>query len=220
MCGRFALAVEPELIQQQFQLAALPPLQPRYNIAPTHHVPAITNEAADQLTLLRWGLIPSWAKDMTGASKMINARAETVAEKPAFRAAFKRRRCLIPASGFFEWQTREDGKAPMYIQLKSAPVFALAGLWEVWHSAQGDEVRTFTLITTEANSFMQAIHDRMPVILHPQDYGLWLQSGDAPASALLPLLRPYDPVDMTAYEVSRLVNRPAVDAPEVIVPVA
>ncbi|MDZ4763864.1 MAG: SOS response-associated peptidase [Chloroflexota bacterium] len=220
MCGRFALVVEPDLLQQTFQLASLPAVAPRYNIAPTQYLPVITNDAPHDLTVLRWGLIPSWSKDASSASKMINARSETAADKPAFRAAFKRRRCIIPASGFFEWQAREDGKTPMFIHLKSAPLFGLAGLWEIWHSAQGDEMRTLTILTTEANTFMQPIHDRMPVILDPADYALWLQSGDVPADPLRALMRPYDPSDMAAYEVSKLVNRPTMDGSDVIRPVA
>lgn len=220
MCGRFALVVEPEILQQSFQLASLPDIPPRYNVAPTQHVPVITNDEPHDLAFLRWGLIPSWAKDDSSASKMINARSETVADKPAFRAAFKRRRCIVPASGFFEWQKREDGKAPMYIQVKSSPVFGLAGLWEIWNNPQGDELRSFTILTTDANTFMESIHDRMPVILHPDDYGTWLQSGEVAADKLQKLLRPYDPADMTAYEVSKMVNRPAADVPDVIAPVA
>lgn len=220
MCGRFVLAADPETLQQAFNLASLPDIQPRYNIAPTQIIPVITNEAPYTLSMLRWGLIPSWSKDMSVASKMINARAETAAEKPAFRAAFRRRRCLIPATGFYEWQARENGKTPMFIHLKNAPVFAFAGLWEVWHSPQGDEVRSVTILTTEANSFMRSIHDRMPVILHSADYKTWLDSSEMPADVLRSLLRPFEAAEMTAYEVSRMVNRPTMDVPELIAPVA
>jgi putative SOS response-associated peptidase YedK len=220
MCGRFALAADPELVQQAFNLATVPVLSPRYNIAPTQEVAVITNENPHDVTLLRWGLIPSWSKDASGAAKMINARSETVDQKPSFRAAFKRRRCIIPATGFFEWQARESGKAPMYIFLKSRPVFGIAGLWEVWRSPQGMDVRSFTVLTTDANSFMQPIHDRMPVILLPEDYSLWLQPGDAPPTPLRMLLKSYEPSEMAAYEVSKLVNRPAIDTADVIAPVA
>lgn len=220
MCGRFVLAADPETLQQAFNLASLPDIQPRYNIAPTQIIPVITNEAPDTLSMLRWGLIPSWSKDMSVASKMINARAETAAEKPAFHAAFRRRRCLIPATGFYEWQARENGRTPMFIHLKNAPVFAFAGLWEVWHSPQGDEVRSVTILTTEANSFMRSIHDRMPVILHSADYKTWLDSSEVPADVLRSLLRPFEAAEMTAYEVSRMVNRPTMDVPELIAPVA
>jgi putative SOS response-associated peptidase YedK len=220
MCGRFVLAADPASLQQAFNLASLPDIQPRFNIAPTQFIPVITNEAPDALSMLRWGLIPSWSKDMSAASKMINARSETAAEKPAFRAAFRRRRCLIPATGFYEWQARENGKTPMFIHLKTAPAFAFAGLWEIWHSPQGDEVRSFTIMTTEANSFMRSIHDRMPVILHPADYSTWLESAEVPAEVLRSLLRPFEAAEMTAYEVSRMVNRPTMDVPELIAPVA
>jgi putative SOS response-associated peptidase YedK len=220
MCGRFVLAADPASLQKAFSLASPPDIQPRYNIAPTQTVPVITNEAPNALSMLRWGLIPSWSKDMSAASKMINARAETAAEKPAFRAAFRRRRCLIPATGFYEWQARENGRAPMFIYLKNTPVFAFAGLWEIWHSPQGDEMRTFTIITTEANSFMRTIHDRMPVILHPADYETWLDTSDVPVEVLCSLLRPFEAAEMHAYEVSKMVNRPTVDIPELIAPVA
>ncbi|PJF25601.1 MAG: hypothetical protein CUN53_11945, partial [Phototrophicales bacterium] len=136
------------------------------------------------------------------------------------RAAFRRRRCLIPATGFYEWQARENGKTPMFIHLKNAPVFAFAGLWEIWHSPQGDEVRSVTILTIEANSFMRSIHDRMPVILHPTDYKIWLNPAEVSADTLCSLLRPFEAAEMTAYEVSRMVNRPTMDVPELIAPVA
>ncbi len=220
MCGRFVLAADPACLQRIFHLASLPDIQPRYNIAPTQYTPVITNKAPNTLSMLRWGLIPSWSKDTSAASKMINARSETAAEKPAFRAAFRYRRCLIPATGFYEWQTRENGKTPMFIRLKTAPVFAFAGLWEIWHSPQGDEVRSFTILTTEANCFMRSIHDRMPVILHPADYNTWLEPAEVPAEILCRLLRPFEAAEMLAYEVSRMVNRPTIDVPELIAPVA
>lgn len=220
MCGRFVLIADPNEIYEQFELPGLPEVQPRYNIAPTQLVPVIVNEGGRALRYYRWGLIPSWSKDPQIGSRMINARAETVAEKPAFRAAFKRRRCIVPGSGFYEWQQREAGKVPMYIQLRDQPLFGFAGLWEIWNDPSGGEVRSFTIITTEANAMMREIHDRMPVILEPKDYATWLQTDDAPQSTLQALLRPYPADRMVAYEVSKLVNRPAVDSPECIAPVS
>jgi len=223
MCGRFVLVADPNAIQQAFNLdpTGVVDFAPRYNIAPTQMVPVITNEQPKKLSLLKWGLVPSWAKEEAIGNKMINARADGIAEKPSFRNAFKRRRCIVPASGFYEWQ-KGDGKAktPMYIQVKDQDVFAMAGLWEVWNSPQGDEVHTFTIITTDANDFMASIHNRMPVILHKSDYDLWLDPKEVSADKLLPLLRPFEADKMTAYEVSRAVNTPSIDEPDLIQPVA
>ena len=220
MCGRFVLIADPNVIQQEFNLTGVPDVTPRYNIAPTQTLPVITNENPRELSFLRWGLVPSWAKDDTAGAKMINARAETVAEKPAFRSAFRRRRCLVPASGFYEWQARDDGKAPMFIHLKDREIFAFAGLWEVWQMPTGEPLRTFTILTTDANDFVSSIHNRMPVILRREDYASWLQPDEVPAEALQPLLKPFDPAAMAAHEVSKAVNRATFDAPECIVPLA
>ncbi|MCB9454571.1 MAG: SOS response-associated peptidase [Anaerolineaceae bacterium] len=220
MCGRFTLTADLDTLQLAFNLATVPPdLPPRYNIAPSQPVAIITNETPTALSFHTWGLLPSWAKDPALANKLINARSETAHEKPSFRSAFKRRRCLIPADGFFEWKREGNEKTPMFIHLKGRSVFALAGLWEVWNSPQGDEVRSCTILTTEANDFMKPIHDRMPVILDPADYEEWLVAGDAPALALHALMRPYDSDQMAAYAVSKLVNRPGNDTPQVIEPI-
>lgn len=221
MCGRYVLIADPNVIQQEFNLAS-PPIDfaMRYNIAPTQTLPVITNEKPDEISYLRWGLVPSWAKDASGAAKMNNARSETAAEKPSFRTPFRRRRCLIPASGFYEWQQREDGKSPMFIHLKDREVFGMAGLWDVWKSPDGGELRTFSVLTTDANPFMTPIHDRMPVILRREDYALWLSSGDVPVTKLQALMKGYDPDLMTAYEVSKMVNKASMDMPECIVPLA
>ncbi len=223
MCGRFVLVADPNAIQQAFNLDAanVVDFAPRYNIAPTQYVPVITNEQPRQLSMLKWGLVPSWAKEEAIGNKMINARADGLAEKPSFRNAFKRRRCIVPASGFYEWQKGEGKtKTPMFIHLKDQDVFGLAGLWEVWNSAQGDEVHTFTIITTDANEFMAPIHNRMPVILHKQDYDQWLEPKEVRAESLLLLLKPFEADQMTAYEVSRAVNTPSIDEPDLIQPVA
>jgi putative SOS response-associated peptidase YedK len=221
MCGRFVLTTSLDTIQMAFGLDNLPAsLPPRYNIAPTQPVAVVTNERPQELTFYTWGLIPSWAKDPSMGSRMINARSESAAEKPAFRAAFKRRRCIIPADGFYEWQARGGSKVPLFIHLGERELFGMAGLWEVWHSPEGDEVRTCTILTTDANDFMQPIHNRMPVILRRDDYALWLSPDEPPSAALQALMKPYDPAPMRAYEVSKMVNRPGNDTPDCIRPVA
>jgi putative SOS response-associated peptidase YedK len=221
MCGRFTLTADPQVIQQKFDLKTVPDeVTARYNIAPTQPVAVISNEDPTALTHYRWGLVPSWTKDISMGSRMINARSETAHEKPAFRAAFKRRRCLIPASGFYEWTPRGKSKVPMYIHLKDHELFAFAGLWEIWHSPDGDELRTCTILTSEPNDLVKPLHNRMAVILHEDDYDMWLSPDELPADALKPLLRPYEPARMDAYEVSTIVNSPANDTPECIAPVA
>lgn len=222
MCGRFTLIADPNLIQTTFLLDSVPQdVAPRFNIAPTQRVLAQTNEGERRAEWMHWGLIPSWAKDPAIGNKMINARSETLAEKPSFRNAFRKRRCLIFADGFYEWQTFGSGKRPMYIRLHDGQPFAMAGLWEVWKEpASGDWLRSCTIVTTSANHFMAKLHTRMPVILDPEARDAWLSPEDLPPEALMPLLRPYADEDaMSAYEVARLVNTPANDVPECIAPV-
>ena len=221
MCGRFTLTVDPSTVQLQFALDSVPAgLAPRYNIAPTQPVLALTNEGPRAAALLRWGLIPSWAKDPAIGSRMINARAETLAEKPAFKNAFRRRRCVIFADGFYEWQKRPDGsKAPQFIHLPEGEPFAFAGLWEAWKPAEGaDWLRTCTIITTVPNDFMAAIHNRMPVILDREGMDDWLTPGEVDPLALLPLLRPLEEGRLVAHEVSRAVNSPTNDGPDLVAP--
>ena len=173
MCGRFTLTADPNDLREAFPWVNIPEgVGPRYNIAPSQPVAVIPNDGQNQLNFFVWGLIPSWAKDPTIGNKMINARAETLTEKPSFRTAFRRRRCLIPASGFFEWKQNPGGKTktPMYIRLKSGKPFALAGLWERWDSPDGSTVFSCTIITTQPNELMQGIHNRMPVMLPSQAY--------------------------------------------------
>jgi putative SOS response-associated peptidase YedK len=221
MCGRFTLTANPQVVRDVFDLNAIPDgIEPRYNVAPTQPVAVITNEDPKTLTYHRWGLIPSWSKDLSIGNKLINARSETAHEKPAFRTAFKRRRCLIPASGFFEWKQADGSKIPHFIHLKEDPLFAFAGLWEVWYSPEGDQLRTCTILTTEANEFMSSLHTRMPVILKREDWDEWLQPEEQLVEVLMPLMKPYDSAAMDAYEVSTMVNRPNNDVPEVIRPVA
>ena len=227
MCGRFALLTDGEILIEQFEVTQgaelLWPDQPvaRYNIAPTQPVAAIrtTRDGSDKTwALFGWGLVPSWAKDPRIGSRMINARSETAAEKPSFRAAFKRRRCLVPMDGFYEWQKVDGGKQPHYIHMRDQKPFAVAGLWEYWQGPEGSALETCTLLTTTPNSFMENLHNRMPVILDPADYDSWL-FGDAP-DVLQHLMRPYPAEPMTSYPVSRFVNSPRNDSPECIAPLA
>lgn len=221
MCGRFSLFTPGERIENQFGVTIDHDLEPRYNVAPTQPVAAVRlNKAGDgrEFTYLTWGLIPSWAKDPKIGSRMINARSETAAEKPSFRAAFKRRHCLIPATGFYEWKKMPDGKQPMFIHSADGQPFGLAGLWEIWYSADGSEIQSCTILTTTPNDFMASIHNRMPVIIEPQDYSMWLDPGDNPED-VHHLMRPYDPQKMDAYPVSTTVNNPRNDTPDIIDPI-
>jgi putative SOS response-associated peptidase YedK len=180
----------------------------------------VANDGKNKLDFFTWGLVPSWAKDPSIGNRMINARAETLAEKPAFRAALRRRRCLILADGFFEWRQEPDSKrkTPMYIRLQSGKPFALAGLWELWHSADGSDILSCTIITTTPNELMESIHNRMPVILPPEAYTLWLDPAEKKPEEISPLLRPYPAADMTAYPISVMVNDPKNDRPEIVQP--
>lgn len=223
MCGRFTLTTtDGETLRATFNLDGIPiDLSPRYNIAPTQNIATIIHDdGAPQNTLVRmcWGLIPSWAKDPSIGSRMINARAETVAEKPSFRAAFKRRRCLIPADGFYEWQAQPDGpKVPLYITLQDHALFGFAGLWEVWKDpASGELIHSCTIITTDANERVAPIHNRMPVILRPDTYAIWLDNTEDDTALLQDLLRPYASEAMSAYPVSREVNRAGNEGPHLI----
>jgi len=221
MCGRFSLFAPGELIAQQFGVIVDHDIEPRYNIAPTQPVAAIrlTQDGAErEFTYLKWGLIPSWAKDPKIGSRMINARSETAAEKPSFRAAFKRRRCLIPATGFYEWQRLEDSKQPMFIYAEDGSSFGLAGLWEIWYAPDGSSVQSCTILTTEPNELMTPIHNRMPVIIDPQDYSMWLDPGPNPQDALH-LMRPYEAQKMAAYPVSTAVNNPRNEDSQCIQPI-
>ncbi len=226
MCGRFTQTQSPETIAAAFQLNTLPQWKPRYNIAPTQLVAVVlrtANSTERQFQQLRWGLIPSWAKDKAIGSRLINARAETVSEKPSFRAAFKKRRCLILADGFYEWQRQENGKQPFYFQLQSGEPFAFAGLWECWQDQQGNAIApqkhlTCTILTITANALMQSYHHRMPVILNPTDYDCWLDPTLQTPAQLQPLLQPYPSDTMTAYPVSKMVNKPSNERPECLQP--
>lgn len=219
MCGRFVLTADTGAIQQSFNLTTVPDMPARFNIAPTQPVAVITNDNPKELTYYRWGLIPSWAKDAKIGNNLINARSEDVEDKPSFRSAFKRRRCLIPADGFYEWSSRGKDKVPMFVHLQNHELFAFAGLWEVWHSPDGEEIRTCTILTTEPNELIRPLHNRMAVILHQADYDTWLTPGELPPPALKPLLKPYEADRMAVYEVSKLVNKPSNDSPECMEPI-
>ncbi len=226
MCGRFALISSTEAVAEALgvdsaTIANIPQSVPRYNIAPTQPVTAVRldKNGQRQITFFRWGLVPSWAKDLTIGSRMINARSETVAEKPSFRAAFKRRRCLIPADGFYEWQKQNGQKQPVYIHAADKRPLALAGLWEVWRDPEGSRLETCTILTTTPNEFMAPIHNRMPVIIEAEDYSMWLDPGPNPEDGLH-LLRPYPAERMAAYPVSTTVNNPRNDVPACIEPIA
>ena len=222
MCGRSTLTIDPNHLQEAFPWATLPDdLPPRYNIAPSQHVAVIPNTGDNVITMYKWGLIPSWSKDPSIGDRMINARSESLAEKPSFRNAFRRRRCLILADGFYEWKQNPGmkSKQPIYIHLKNNRPFAFAGLWEVWNSPDGSEIRSCTIITTQPNKLLEPIHNRMPVILPPDAYQQWLLPGDQTAAQLNKLLVPYPPEEMVAYPVSKLVNSPQYDSFELIKPV-
>ncbi|TAN54369.1 MAG: SOS response-associated peptidase [Betaproteobacteria bacterium] len=204
MCGRFALHANPQVIALQFALASLPGVKPRYNIAPTTDVLIVrAADAAVQAALVRWGLVPRWAKDPAMGAKLNHARAETVADKASFREALRKRRCLIPASGFYEWKAEGGRKQPYYVRPAQGELFAFAGLWEAWRGPDG-VLETCTVVTTDANAAMQPVHDRMPVIVARRDYARWLDcaSGDD----VRDLLRPCDPADIAVRRVSRAVN--------------
>jgi putative SOS response-associated peptidase YedK len=211
-----------EAIASAFDLADVPRVAPRFNIAPTQPVPVVRRvEGTDrQFTDLYWGLVPFWSKDISIGARLINARAETVADKPSFRAAFKRRRCLLVADGFYEWHRSSAGKRPYYFHLTDHQPFGLAGLWEHWQDGAGNELESCTILTTSANDRLRPIHDRMPVILQRQDYDLWLDPEMQQTDRLQPLLCPYASEAMVSYPVSSRVNNPRNDTAECIQPVA
>lgn len=215
MCGRFAQKSSAKKVSKQFKVEEVPPLVERYNVAPTQPVLVVREPNAREAVFLKWGLVPHWAKDPAIGNKLINARAETVTEKPSFREAFKRRRCLVPMEGFYEWARRGDSKRPFYFHMRDGEPFAVAGLWEQWER-EGEPLETCTLLTTEANELLSGYHDRMPVILRPKDYDLWLDADERTAERLLSLLHPYSSEEMTAYAVSPMVNRPSNDSPRCI----
>ncbi|HEY8910220.1 MAG TPA: SOS response-associated peptidase [Desulfosporosinus sp.] len=216
MCGRFTLA-EFEGIEERF-LIETPELKPNYNVAPSQDIPVIINNGANHLAIFRWGLIPFWAKDPAIGHKMINARAETVDEKPSFKTSLQRKRCLIVADGFYEWKKEGSTKRPHRITLTNKELFGFAGLWDTWKSPAGDMVNSCSIITTTPNELMAPIHDRMPVILLKEVEQVWLDQSITDSHFLKSLLIPYPAAQMTAYEVSTFVNSTKNNGPECLAP--
>jgi putative SOS response-associated peptidase YedK len=206
MCGRFAQRKPSKIVAKTFNVE-VPELQPRFNIAPTQDILAVREgQDAREAVRLRWGFIPSWARERPAGAGLINARSETVAEKPSFREPFKRQRCLIPADGFFEWQRLGGKKQPHFFRMSDDALFAFAGLWDSWRDEKGDVVESCVILTTTPNELLSTVHDRMPVILAPQDYDLWLDKGVTKPEHLSPLLRPCRAERMRSHSVSLLVN--------------
>jgi len=222
MCGRYTLSQPAEALAEKFQLDEIPSLESQYNVAPTNPVATVVVDQHSYhrvLRLLQWGLVPSWAKDPKIGSKMINARAETVGQKPSFRSAFCHRRCLVLADGFYEWQRTQGKKQPYYIRMKNGQPFAFAGLWEHWQGPDGSVIDSCTHLTTEPNALVHPLHNRMPVILKPEHYQLWLDPEVQKPEQLQPLLSPYPAEEMVAFPVSSQVNNPANNAPELVKPI-
>ena len=221
MCGRFVQDSLFPLLQREFNLkSAEVDLSPSYNIAPTQEVAVVVNEDGNRLVMCRWGLIPPGARDIAIGNRMINARAETVAEKPSFRAAFRKHRCLVVATGFYEWRKVDSRKIPVYIHMKDNSPFGFAGLYSDWRAPDGGSVRTCTIITTEPNELLAPIHNRMPAIIPREARELWLNPGVQGPDRLLPLLGPFDPEGMEAWDVSTRVNSPGNDGEALIMPLA
>jgi putative SOS response-associated peptidase YedK len=221
MCGRFTFAISPELLAEIFGVTVLEDIPTRYNIAPSQQVSIIRETASGgrYLSSVRWGLVPHWAKDLSIGSRMINARCETVHEKPAFRQAIRCRRCILPASGFFEWAATPTRKIPHYITIWDGSPLAFAGLWDSWKTPEGESLETCAILTTSANSLMAPIHDRMPVILHHTEFDLWLDRAANNPEKLQRLCQPYPAELLQEWEVSTMVNNPAHETPETITPV-
>jgi len=223
MCGRYRLSRRKQIVEEYFDTVSdEPDWTPRYNIAPTQPIPVIRQnpkEPVRQLSVMKWGLIPSWSKDSSGAAQMINARSETARVKPAFRDALKSRRCLIPADGFYEWKREGKTKQPFCFEVNQGQLFAFAGLWDRWKSPDSNWIKTCSILTTTPNAVTAAIHDRMPVILDPDSYDLWLDPGMTKVEAVSDMLRPFDARQMRSYPVSTRINHVANDDEECSRPV-
>jgi putative SOS response-associated peptidase YedK len=217
MCGRYSFAPDLKIVNEHYNITVNDnKILLNYNCAPTQLLPVISNEEPDTMSRFRWGLIPFWAKDKSIGNKLINARAETIAEKPSFRTSFKQRRCLIPADAFYEWRKDESTKKkiPYRIFLKEQPLFSMAGIWDQWLSPEGETIHSFSIITTSPNELMAEIHARMPVILPKEMEKLWLESQDQ--YQLLEMLKPYPAKLMDAYRISDLVNSPRNNSEEIV----
>ena len=216
MCGRFTQRKSAKALEEHFG-AEVPEIQPSFNIAPTQNVLAIRGgDGGRDASWLKWGLVPAWAKDTSMGARLINARSETVTEKPSFREAFKRRRCIVPADGFYEWQKKGGRKQPYFFRMKDDRPFGFAGLWERWEGDGGEVLDSCTILTTDANEVLRPVHDRMPVILHSEEYSLWLEAGERERAMLRELLRPYPADEMVSHPVSPLVNSTANRGAELI----
>jgi putative SOS response-associated peptidase YedK len=224
MCGRYRLSQRKQIIEEHFESADWKDdWSPRYNIAPTQQIPVVRQhpkEPVRQISTMRWGLVPSWAKDASGAARMINARSETAHTLPAFREAMRLRRCLIPADGFYEWKRRGSAKQPFCFEVGDGGLFAFAGLWERWRDPSEQWVKSCSILTTTPNVVTSAVHDRMPVILRKHDYDVWLDPGMQNVAAVSELLKPFDPRLMRCYPVSTRINHVANDDEECSHPVA
>jgi putative SOS response-associated peptidase YedK len=220
MCGRYVFVPDNNL-KDRFSLKNnIDSLVPNYNVSPGEFLPVIINDNGNMITLMRWGLIPSWAKDPNIAYRLINARADSVSFKPSFRTAFKHRRCLIPASGFYEWKKEGKHKQPYYFVLKDKSTFAFAGLWDQWLSPDGSEIQTYTIITTDPNSLVNSVHNRMPVILQKEDESIWLENNFENEDKYLSLLQPLPESLMKFYPVSPEVNQPVKNSADLIKPIS
>ena len=222
MCGRFTLQLSPELLAEIFGLQEIPVYQSRFNIAPSQQIAVIRQdtEGRNRLDYLRWGLIPAWAKDMAVGNHMINAKSETVHEKPSFRSAIRYRRCIIPASSFFEWQHEGKLARPYYVHLKDSLPMCFAGIWDRWKGPTGETIESCSILTTTSNKLIEPLHERMPVILHQDEYGLWLNRNIHDPEMLKQLYQPYPADMMGMWEVSTVVNSPRNDSEECIRSVA
>ena len=222
MCGRFTLSASGDSLAELFNLDHVPGLRPRYNIAPAQEIAAVrlAPQGTREVAMLRWGLVPSWAKDASIGSRMINARSETAAEKPAFRTSFRHRRCLVPADGFYEWAKTGAKKQPYLFRRGDGRPFAIAALWESWADPDGHSLETCTLLTTGANRLVAGIHPRMPVIVDPMNFNHWLSPPNHDPRFLQPLLRPYGETEMIGFPVSSAVNRSDNDSPQCTVPLS
>lgn len=221
MCGRYTVTSAPEAIRALFRYEERPNFPPRYNIAPTQPIAIVRlMDGKRQFVLMRWGLLPSWVKDPKTFTLLINARGESVCDKPAFRAAMKRRRCLIPADGFYEWKAVGGRKQPYYVRAKSGEPLAFAGLWETWTGPNGEELDTAAIVTTDANRILMPIHDRMPVIVPRDAFDLWLDTDHVDARTAAAILQPAPDDLLEAYPVSTAVNRTANDNPKLLEPLA
>jgi putative SOS response-associated peptidase YedK len=214
MCGRYTLTRPAQDVAEHFDLDQAPTVEPRWNIAPTQAVLAVRRHepAGREAVLLRWGLVPSWAADLSIGTRMLNARAETVLEKPSFRTAFKRRRCLLPADGFYEWRGVAGKKQPIHFRFRDGRLFAFAGLWEHWQGPEGP-VESCTVLTTQANELVRPVHDRMPVILAPDHYDAWLDPGTSDTALLCSWLVPFEAGEMVAVPASPHVNNARNEGP-------